>query len=284
MARLLAQDWFVARRTGMLWLICAVMFAATAFSKAALDGSNMTPGLGFVYAFFAAVYLGDAGTSGRLDGQIIAGSSRLRVYVCALLVLLACFVLILLCTLGGELAGTALTGSLDSYVPDGYLVYAAGLVANAAAYAGIFTLIGMAVAGRRPGRGTVMLIVSICIVFGAAIWGSEIDSRLMQPEYTSHIEVGGEALDVYGTVSDTAGLPVQTVSNPAYVREPERSRLMTMEQFLPVSQAALLIDISCTGPTPENARTAGEISLYCVLLMLGTGAAGALLFRERELD
>ena len=131
MMRLLRQNWFVARRSTLLWLLCAVMFAASFWAKSCLDAALITPGLGFVYAFMAAVYLGDAGTSGRLNGQIIHGSTRTGIVTAGFLTLLVLALLILLATLAGGLAAAFLMENLDAYNPAGALLSAAGLIINA---------------------------------------------------------------------------------------------------------------------------------------------------------
>lgn len=284
MRRLLRQNWFVARHNVLLWIICAVTLTFAACSQAFLVGSKVTPGLGFVYAFYAAIYFGDAGTSGRLDAQLMHGASRPHVYLAQFLTLFFCCLLILAATVGGELAVISVSDELHQYVLPGILANAAGLVLNAAAYAGIFTLVGMALAGRRPGRGTLALIVSVCFVLAAAIWGSWIDSRLMEPENVAYVEMGDAAVDVYADPRYAQTLPFKSAPNPSYVHEPERSRLEALERFLPVTQCIWLANLNFAEPTAEGMRAALDTYLYSLILLLLASVSGILIFQCRQLD
>ncbi|MBD5560340.1 MAG: hypothetical protein HDQ87_08320 [Clostridia bacterium] len=284
MKSLLSQNWFVARSSVLLWLCCAAAFVITFFVIADNGDSQIIPGLGLVYAFFAAVYLGDAGTSGRLDGQVIHGSARFRIYLAHFITLFVCFLLILFCTLLGELAAYAVNGAFFDMSGPGLLLDTAGLLLNAAGYAAMYALIGLLTVGRRPGRGTVLLIVCVSLVLALAIWGSVIMDRLAQPEYDMVIRTGFNTEIAWYGDDYPDGVEAEKVPNPYYVAEPERSRLESLTRFIPVTQCIVLHSFLDMEPTADAAGIAGEIYLYSALLTAVCSAAGIALFQRRELD
>lgn len=286
MRHLWRQNWFVAYRSGLLWLICAVMFAFSVAVRTAapLDQLGAVPGLGIVYAFFAASYLGDAGTSGRLDGQIICGKPRTWIFVSAWLTLLASFVLILLCTVAGDLVGGLISGSVEGYAA-GWLVFLAGMIFNAAAYAALFALIGMLIVGRRPGRGTATLIVCVVVFIAMMICVNSLQDALMEPEYYAAVGSEEETLWYEYPVLDISEYdPADLVENHDYVPEPLRSTYWNVLRFMPLSQAVMLLDYPGISPDWEEMREALFLWLDALVLTLGAGALGALLFQRRELD
>lgn len=282
MKQLLSQNWYVVRHSALLWLIVAVMFAFSAWSRLDSAGNVITPGLGIVYAFFAAEYFGDAGTSGRLDGRIIHGCPRARIFMADFLTILFCFWLVLAATLAGEVAAAALLQELSDYDILGWTAGTGGLMLNAAAYAGVFALAGLMLTGRRPGRGTVLLIVCLCLFAVFLVWGMNLYDALNQPEYVSYVEFG-DATFVSGVPEPDAG-PGRTEPNPYYVHEPERSRVEAMAQFLPVTQCLWLHDLNSIPVSAASVGVVSRLYLYALLLACGSCAAGLLLFRRRELD
>lgn len=282
MNRLLSQNWFLARR-GTLWVIAGVMFVVSAWGQLEYSGNTVLPGLGVVYAFFAAEYLGEMGTSGRLDGQIIHGSSRLQVYLADFLTVLFCFWIVLGATVAGELAAAALTGALSAYNPAGWLAATGGQMLNAAAYAGLLTLAGLLLVGRQPGRGTIVLIVSICLFAAVAVWGGIVASRLDEPESLSYYEIGEVYVDA-AAPSDTEEYLAGPMLNPDFVQEPERGQLDSLVRILPVTQSLWLNGFAKSAPTQETAGPLIWTYVYALLTAAGSVAVGVLLFGRRELD
>lgn len=290
MAKLLRQNAFVARRSVLLWLLCIGMFAMSVMARAEYSNiMNIAPGLGFVYAFIAAVYLGDAGTSGRLDSQIIVGAPRFQIYLSSWLTLTGCCILILLASLAGDLAGTPLAlreGTADFEIW-GWMVYVLSMILNAAAYAALFVFIGMLLTSRRAGRGTVTLIVCTVIVLAMAIGVQVLDNALREPKYYIETPVAGTEAS-FMTAVDEADLaqyaPEDVIANEDYIDEPQRTAYWNVLQAVPLSQAILMMDLPGSEPTSEVMQLIFPIWLYSGVLIVLTSALGMLLFQRRELD
>lgn len=282
MARLLQQDLFVARHQTLLWVVCGTVFLVCAFVR--LDTDMELPviaGIGIAYAFVAAVYFSDFGASGRLDSQIIAGNPRPQIWLSTWLTLWGCFLLILVCALAGNAAAGLLRSGLSDSL-SGWLLCILGFVLNAAAFAGVYALLGFAAAGRRAGRGTLILILLITVYLVFAIWGSYIDNALAEPETVPVYDLPpGTEIAVYDMDSLYV---VDEVPNPDYIAEPQRSTLESLSRFLPVTQSFWLPPFLYDELTGENAGILLEAYLYSTILGAAGAALGMLVFRRRELD
>lgn len=285
MLRLLHQNWYVLYRSWLLRTLCAAIFLLSFFVRANSDaGMYAVTGFGAVYAFLAAVYLGGAGSSGRLSGQVMGGSPRPLVFLAAWLTVMAAALLILL----SAVVGNGLGGLLNSDDPlrDGdWAAFLLGMTLNAAALNALYVLIGLLLTGRR-GRGTLILVICLSVFLALAWWDTAIESALSEAPYDS----------VYA--GDGWGGPVIRLEpNPDYVPEPERSRLAALARFLPATQGVYLLDIlygtladGASGgvaqaqPVSAPAVPLAQIYLGSTLLAAGSIAAGILLFQRRELD
>lgn len=283
-ARLLQQNIFVARRSWLLWLSCGLLFVISAAARYDTDGRlGVTPALGIVYAFFAAVYLGEAGTSGRIDGQIIRGAPRAQIYFAAWLTVTGCFVLILLCTVSGDLIGSLAAGTLSGSAV-GWLIYIGAMILNAAAYAALYVFVCLLATGRGAGRPTIALIICAAVLIGMLIWVNGLQSALMEPEYYLP-EAMGDDVVMYMPVDDPADLdPADLVQNPDYVPEPTRSAYWATLRFLPLAQAIMLPDIPDARPVWGDLEMAVLIMLDSCILAAACVALGTVLFARRELD
>lgn len=282
MTRLLRQDGYIARRSTLLWILCAAAFLICGMIR--LDTDQELPvisGIGIVYAFIAADHCGSFGSSGRLDNQVIAGCPRPQIWLSSWLTLTFCCVLVLLFALGGDLAAGLLRNGVAESLT-GWLICALGLILNAAAFAALYTLFGLLIAGRQASRGTVLLIVLTCVYLVFAIWGSYVDSALSEPETVPVFNLP-PGVEVY--VDDMDSMYVAgEMPNPDYVAEPARSKLMSLSRFLPVTQSTWYISFLYDGITSENAGIILQTFAYGFLLAAGGVAGGLLLFQQRELD
>ena len=293
MGSLLKQNWFVARKNFLFWLILAVLFFGSGWAALSFYSElGMVPGLGIVYAFFAAVFIGDAGSSGRLQNEIVAGFSRTAVWFSCFLTLLFCFVLMAAAAMLGDLAGTAFAGRIEVYDPQLLGLIFLSLCLNAAGFAGMFTLICLLITGRRSGRGTVMLIVCCSVFIAIGIWGGNIENALWEPEMItsydmSEVGIDADMIDVfYEDGENPSGLVTRQVPNPAYVGEPLRSQYEAIEDFLPVTQAIRMLQVlrSGDGPmSPEAWHALYILWLDAAILTACTAGACVVLFRRRDL-
>lgn len=290
MSLLLRQNWYIARRSRLLWIISAAMLLISAASRLEeSDQMSVAPGLGIAYAFFAASYLGEAGAAGRLEEQIISGAPRPQVYMASWLTVTGCSVLILLFTMAGSL----LTGFLvqnagplavTAEVPETqrefglWTVYTAGMILNAAGYAGLYVLAGLLIAGRGPHRGTWILIVCVCIFLVFILWGGSLSNELAEPETLVHVD-RLPAMTANGFSHVTAAARV--MPNPSYVPEPHRSQVLALLRFLPPTQCTWLQDFLYGQPASDGDIV--QTYLSSVLLASGSCAAGTVLFCRRQL-
>lgn len=292
MGSLLKQNWFIIRKNILLWLILIVLFLGSAW--AAYDFYSelgMMPGLGIVYAFFAAVFIGDAGSGGRLQNNIISGFSRVSIYTAYFLVLLFCCVLMVAAAMLGDLAGAEAAGRPENYEPQRMILLFISLCINAAGYAGMFALTGLLLTGRRSGRGTIMLIICCCIFVVIGIWGGNIENALWEPEmvtyYDAQQDVGTDLTQIsYPDETDPEGPAAYQEPNPAYIAEPLRSQYEAIAEFLPVTQSVYMLQL-LSGPDtgwPDVYSRMYTLWCYAGILAVCTTAAGILFFRRRDLN
>lgn len=299
MGSLLKQNAFLVRKNLLFWLILAVLFAGSAWAAADYYSEfGMTPGLGIVYAFFCAVYLGDSGASGRLQHNVTTGFSRTSIYFANFLTLLLCCILMVSAAILGDLAGTAIAGRIAVYEPQRILLLFLSLCLNAAGYAGIFTLVCLLMTGRRSGRGTLMLIICCSVFIAVAIWGGNIDNALWEPEMLTYYDapitegIDADLIDVYypddPEESVLDGLVSHQEPNPAYISEPLRSRYETISEFLPVTQSLRMLQLLASSEEPEPLLPETYAAMYTLwgyagILAICASGAGVLLFRRRDL-
>lgn len=284
MGRLLHQNWFVACRTKLLWILCALVLIISAAARTDTHSSavNAAPAIGVAYAFFAAAYLGEGAASGRQDGQIITGASRLQIYLADWLTVTGCCVLILLFMLAGDLLGAVLFGSLEGTFMS-WLMYTLAMVCNACAWCALYVFVCVLIVGRKPGRSTTALIVCTVLLIAMMVWINVLENALMEPEFYTERDMGAVMMQMPVDDPDAVD-PEELIPNPNYVGEPQRSMYSTTLDFLPIAQPLLLSDLP---EAPFDWETVWEpllIMLDCLVLTLAAGILGAALFSRRELD
>lgn len=288
MSLLLQQNWFVAVRSRLFGLACAFMFLVGAAGQLdSLYAFSTAPSIGIVYAFYTCSYIGSAGTSGRLEAQIISGAPRPAVYIAMWLNVWCCCALIALAMAAGNLAsGPGMYATLL-----GWLLAVLGLMLNAAAYAGIFVLVSMTAAGRGAGRGVLSLIVCTVLFIVLATWGGDLSIELQQPEYDVYYAAEGignyEAYEMIdypeGAVLPDLAL-IERLPNPDYVPPTERPALDALMRFLPVTQCEYFAQLTYKELDGPELGAVLQTYLFSLLLAAAGCAAGMAVFQRRELS
>lgn len=294
MSNLFAQNWFIAKRQALLWILVIFFFAAAALNTLEYgDGFSLTAGIGLALAAIAALFISDQGTSGRLAAEITGGFSRAQIWLSNFLLVLFLGLLLLLSAILGDLAASALKGSLGNISGSGFLLFLAGVILNTGSYAAIYTMILMCVAGRRIGRGLIGLLLCIAVFLCFAVWGAALTERLNEPEFLTYYEYrdGESEITVYGTdpridaqIPDELRKHMQR--NSRYIHEPLRTQYGQTLQFLPLTQAFFLAEIAFIDPRNDAGIgcRASTMWLDAGMIIAGCTAAGLLLFRRRDLD
>ena len=304
MSNLLALHWYIARRQ-VPFLLLLLFFFLGSIVNTLENGPDfsLTGGIGLALAALAAFFIGEQGSSGRLDSEIISGFSRTQIWLSNFLLLLFLGLLLLAAAIIGEFAAVALKYDFSPYSVSGFGLFLGGAILNTGAYAAVCTLITLCLAGRSSGRGVVALIVLVCIFLVFFIWGSALSDMLSEPEYYTYYGYANGDVIAYGT---SASLDMDALEayaretgqdhpeepqfcreyNPQYIDEPLRTQYTQILQFIPLTQIYMLSELAFSEPenAPELFDAASTLWLNAVIIIAGCTAAGILLFKRRNLD
>lgn len=267
MRSLFAANWYLMRKSGIVWWICLALLAIAVFviiagQYTAADGYVLRYEQGpiqagaIVVGAAAAVLCGaladNAYREGTIRNEITAGHTRGQVfwasylaYTTASLLMLACYVLPLVA------ADLVFNGPFDR--PDAMRDLLVCSVCLVPAYTALYCAIG-AVGGRK-GVG-IACLASYIALMAVGLW---IDQRLNEPEMFDTYDY-----QVYRSSEDgtqTSGeMSTEMVSNPAYVPYPARGVLEFFSQFLPPAQSVRIIYAS---PEPAGPLYTLGFSALC---------------------
>ncbi len=206
--------------------------------------------------------LGAEVQDGGVRSKITVGHRRRDVYLASLLLsVLTAALLCLAVFLPGTLTVLLTSGRLS--VSWGAAIgRMAGLTLSAAAFASLFTLLGLNIQNRAASA-----IAGIFLTLALLITGSLVDRPLAQPEgwttLTPGADVGGPAVEV-------------TVPNPNYLpRGPVRDALNALESLLPGGQIAGFSRVDPDSPA--------ALALGAAAWIAATSALGFLIFRRKDL-
>ena len=216
--------------------------------------------IGFVSAVFVGMFLGTEYSDGTIRNKIAVGHTRTSIYLANLTVCAAASVLLLLISLAvGFGLGSFLLDPLGLPIKTLLLYILIGTL-NTLAFSSIFTLAAMLSPSKASGA-VLCLVLALCLLFAASLVGG----MLSEPEM-----VQGYALNDEGQVVFSDPSP-----NPRYVSGSKRAVLEVIYDILPTGQAFQLSNNECVHPA--------RLPAFSLLLTLVTTAAGALLFRRRDL-
>lgn len=215
--------------------------------------------MGILLAAFCSLFIGKDYSDGTIRNKVMAGHTRMTIYLSNLLTCLAAGLLFCLAYILPTCAvGIPLMGWLR--YPQTTVMVLCSLV-TATVFSSVFTLISM----LKQSRSMAVVICTLGVFIGLFL-SSYIYSRLQEPEFysTYWMEMGEE----------TSGVD-EEVPNPYYISGVKRDWYQFLTDFLPTSQSILLA-------FAEPVHVAA-LFVYDGITIFVTTLAGLYFFRRKDL-
>ena len=216
--------------------------------------------IGFVCAVVVGMFLGTEYSDGTIRNKIAVGHTRASIYLANLIVCAAASALLLLISL-------AIGFGLGSFLLDppeiptkALLLYLCIGLLSTIAYASIFTLVAMLSPSKASGA-VLCLVLALVLLFAT----SAVEGTLTEPEMVQDYVMTGNGMPI----------PGDPHPNPRYVTGTKRAVLEVIYDVLPTGQAFQISNNECARPA--------RLPAFSLLLTLVASAAGAILFRRRDL-
>lgn len=216
--------------------------------------------IGFVSAVVVGMFLGTEYSDGTIRNKIAVGHTRASIYLANLIVCAAASALLLLISLAlGFGLGSFLLDPLGLPMKVLLLYTCIGLLTTVS-FASIYTLVAMLSPSKASGA-VLCLVLALVLLFAT----SAVEGTLTEPEMVQ---------DFIMSVDGTPNLG-EPHPNPRYVTGTKRAVLEVIYDILPTGQAFQISNNECAHPA--------RLPAFSLLVALVTSAAGALLFRRRDL-
>ena len=216
--------------------------------------------IGFVCSVFVGMFLGTEYSDGTIRNKIAVGHTRASIYLANLIVCAAASALLLLISLAlGFGLGSFLLDPLGLPMKVLLLYTCIGLLTTVS-FASIYTLVAMLSPSKASGA-VLCLVLALVLLFAT----SAVEGTLTEPEMVQ---------DFIMSVDGTPNLG-EPHPNPRYVTGTKRAVLEVIYDILPTGQAFQISNNECAHPA--------RLPAFSLLVALVTSAAGALLFRRRDL-
>ena len=216
--------------------------------------------IGFVSSVFVGMFLGTEYSDGTIRNKIAVGHTRTSIYLANLIVCAAASALLLLISLAlGFGLGSFLLDPLGLPMKVLLLYTCIGLLTTVS-FASIYTLVAMLSPSKASGA-VLCLVLALVLLFAT----SAVEGTLTEPEMVQ---------DFIMSVDGTPNLG-EPHPNPRYVTGTKRAVLEVIYDILPTGQAFQISNNECAHPA--------RLPAFSLLVALVTSAAGALLFRRRDL-
>lgn len=216
--------------------------------------------IGFVCSVFVGMFLGTEYSDGTIRNKIIVGHTRVRIYLANLLICAAGSLLLLVISLAiGFGLGSFLLNPLGLPYKTLLLYILIGLLSTLS-FAAIFTLVAMLTPSKASGA-VICLVLALCLLFVT----SAVEGALTEPEMVQDFEIAADGMPILGELHP----------NPRYVTGTKRAVLEVAYDLLPTGQAFQICNNECAHPA--------RLPVFSLLVTLVTSAAGAMLFRRRDL-
>ena len=216
--------------------------------------------IGFVCAVVVGMFLGTEYSDGTIRNKIAVGHTRASIYIANLIVCAAASALLLVISLAlGFGLGSFLLDPLGLPMKVLLLYTCIGLLTTVS-FASIYMLVAMLSPSKASGA-VLCLVLALVLLFAT----SAVEGALTEPEMVQDF-----VMSVDGTPSLGDPHP-----NPRDVTGTKRAVLEVIYDILPTGQAFQISNNECAHPA--------RLPAFSLLLTLVTSAAGALLFRRRDL-
>ena len=216
--------------------------------------------IGFVSAVVVGMFLGTEYSDGTIRNKIAVGHTRASIYLANLIVCAAASALLLVISLAlGFGLGSFLLDPLGLPMKVLLLYTCIGLLTTVS-FASIYMLVAMLSPSKASGA-VLCLVLALVLLFAT----SAVEGALTEPEMVQ---------DFVMSVDGTPNLG-EPHPNPRYVTGTKRAVLEVIYDILPTGQAFQISNNECAHPA--------RLPAFSLLVALVTSAAGALLFRRRDL-
>ena len=216
--------------------------------------------IGFVSAVVVGMFLGTEYSDGTIRNKIAVGHTRASIYLANLIVCAAASALLLLISLAlGFGLGSFLLDPLGLPMKVLLLYTCIGLLTTVS-FASIYTLVAMLSPSKASGA-VLCLVLALVLLFAT----SAVEGTLTEPEMVQD----------YVMTENGMPIPGDPHPNPRYVTGTKRAVLEVIYDILPTGQAFQISNNECAHPA--------RLPAFSLLVALVTSAAGALLFRRRDL-
>ena len=216
--------------------------------------------IGFVSAVVVGMFLGTEYSDVTIRNKIAVGHTRASIYLANLIVCAAASALLLLISLAlGFGLGSFLLDPLGLPMKVLLLYTCIGLLTTVS-FASIYMLVAMLSPSKASGA-VLCLVLALVLLFAT----SAVEGALTEPEMVQ---------DFVMSVDGTPNLG-EPHPNPRYVTGTKRAVLEVIYDILPTGQAFQISNNECAHPA--------RLPAFSLLVALVTSAAGALLFRRRDL-
>ena len=216
--------------------------------------------IGFVCAVVVGMFLGTEYSDGTIRNKIAVGHTRVSIYIANLIICAAASALLLLISLAiGFGLGSFLLAPLGLPLKALLLYTLIGLLTTVS-FASIYTLVAMLSPSKASGA-VLCLVLSLVLLFAT----SAVEGTLIEPEMVQD----------YVMTENGMPIPGDPHPNPRYVAGTKRAVLEVIYDVLPTGQAFQISNNECARPA--------RLPAFSLLLTLVTSAAGAILFRRRDL-
>lgn len=216
--------------------------------------------IGIVMAVFIPLFFGTEYSDGAIRNKLIVGHSRVSIYLSGLITAFAAALSFCAAYILAVLAvGTPLISGIRLGMAQ-CAVFILGTLTLTAAFSALYVLIAMNCA--KKAASAVACVLGVFLLLFAAIY---ISARLDAPEFHTNY-----AFSINGQITEEELTP-----NPQYLQGTERKVYQFLNDFLPGCQAGQYIDMSVEDP--------GMLAVWSLAIAAGTTAAGAALFRRKDL-
>ena len=213
--------------------------------------------LGFGMAAFIPLFLGAEYSDGAIRNKIIAGRSRLSIYLAHLVTSIA----VSIAAAGAYVLPVLAIGAFVFEPPDmgagEFLLLVLGTLALLAAYCALYTLVAM-----NCGRKSAAAVGCLLGMFALYMIAGNVEIPLMHPEY------------LFTEITDTGEI-IHGDPNPRYVGGMARKVLETLHDLLPTGQSLQYMRVDVANPA--------RLPLYSLIDVAAFTAIGAALFRRKDL-
>ncbi len=247
---------------GVLFVISALRMAQWNVSDASLDYviTGYLTVIGMISALFCGVFCGTDYSDGTIRNKLIAGHTRLSIYLSNLIThaagtLLCCAAYFLTAIL----LGLPLLGGFRTAAGT-LAIMLLGSMVTVLAYSALFTLVSMLSQSRSTG-------VSICLIsfFVLFFAGMVVMQRLQEPEI----------YDAYSyTDEDGTMVHEDAQPNPNYLTGTKRKLYEFFHDANPLGQMVQYTNIQVENP--------GLLMLYSFGIIILSTAAGVVIFRKKD--